>query len=63
MASHHHVSISPHHHGLQISNYTLRQRVWVVWIFEIMLIAGAVGTIPWISWNEKGKPVHLILHK
>eukprot|EP00798_Chlamydomonas_sp_ICE-L_P018023 gene18023-24435_t len=37
----------------KISNYSNRQLIWVIFIFEIMLIAGGIGTIPWISWNEK----------
>lgn len=37
----------------KISNYTNRQLIWVIFIFEVMLITGGIGTIPWISWNEK----------
>jgi hypothetical protein len=37
-----------------ISTYSTRRKLYVLWLNWVMLIAGGLATIPWISWGHKG---------
>lgn len=36
-----------------ISSYTLRRKLYVVWLNVVMLLAGGLATIPHLSWGHK----------
>ena len=46
----------------RMSDYSLGRRRWVMLLHVLMLTAGGLSTIPWISRPQKGTTYHMAVH-
>jgi hypothetical protein len=46
----------------QISDYTNKQKLYLIFLNEVMLVAGGLATIPELSWSWKSEWKRVCLH-